>query len=272
MWASPFLRPTYKWIYKKIQGLFLREISEQYQGLKKMIDNISGWGYIPPAPQNGALKGRFEMAVAANIFTSAKVVASPKASKGKTKGKTEHALGGLEELATLDTLIKSLTAVKATYEAEVKAKMKTIFEEDGTETFMGIDGDATASAECRKRASTSTLTIKEIEKLDEFGIEPEMTIITPERFVVNPVHAANSGLLEQVSNALKKVKGLPDDFIMLQAEEAKPVVSEAVFDAATKDADTRKALLDVVAVLAIKPKLGNPDIAKLLVKATKMVA
>ncbi|RYD46472.1 MAG: hypothetical protein EOP83_29620, partial [Verrucomicrobiaceae bacterium] len=105
------------------------------------------------------------------MFSTAKKIAAPKASKKDTKAKID--IDGLANLAALDAVIKALTALKVTMEADVKSAVGAEFIQAGCalkkrpENFVGVDaaetaeGDdtfgATASCELRIRSTNSPL-------------------------------------------------------------------------------------------------------------------
>lgn len=198
-----------------------------------------------------------------NMFTAAKAAPAPVKAKAKADKETVQ-MDGLEGLAALTALIKNLEAVKSTIEAEVKAEQRAHFIEHGAKNFIGVDGIATASIECRKRSTTSVLSDAEVEALEAADIPVGSIEVMPERFVVNPDKMSDQKLLQRVSDALSKIPGT-EDFIMLQEGVTKSVVTEETFAKATETKDLRSQFISTVAVMAVKPKLdGEVDVAKLL--------
>lgn len=204
----------------------------------------------------------------ANLFKNAKATAGSKPAKAKKSTKDEVTITDLNTLASIETVIKSLTSLKETVEASVKEQMKQHFIEAGVarqkrpENFRGIDGAASASCELKKRSSRSTLTDDEVEVLDKFGVSYETVNDVEERFIVNPAYQDNQDLLGTVSKALEKVKGLPEDFIMMQPAVSRKVVSdEALNELFRVEKKHINNILPMVAVLAVKPKLDNTDVA-----------
>lgn len=207
-----------------------------------------------------------------NMFAKAKVIEAP-VKPGKKDDKSEVRISGLEDYAIVTNLVKSLTAVQNTVGEEVKQEMRKIFANNRKrpENFRGVDGKASASCELRKRSSTSPLNDAEVELLERNDIPYDTLPVVEERFVINPAYADDQDLLERISAALSKVKGLPEDFILLQKGSAKKVVSdktiEKVFECGLAD-----RFIDTVCTLAIKPKLDETDVDSTLARAKKFLA
>jgi hypothetical protein len=209
-----------------------------------------------------------------NLFQTAQVVDTKKASKKKSD-KVEVNMQGLEDYATVVSLMKNLEGIKSTLEGEIKSEMKSYFTKNNNgsrpENFRGIEGNASASCEMRKRTATSALSETEISDLTADNIPVEKAVSTPERFVINPDFMNDQALLEKVSKALLSIKGLPENFIMMQPEVSKTVVSDE-----TLDMICQKGLLskyfDAVTTMAIKPKLDKEmDIAKVISAAKTLL-
>lgn len=202
-----------------------------------------------------------------NIFAQAKVIEA-KPAKSKKDDKTEVRIAGLEDYAIICDLVKNLTTIKETVGETVKNEMRKIFASSKTkpENFRGIDGKASASCEMRKRSSTSPLTPEEVELLSRNSIPFDTVAVTEERYVINPAYMNDQKLLEKISEALSKVKGLPDDFIMLQKGTEKSIVSDRTIEKVF-ECGLGESLIDTVAVLAIKPKMDNVDVSSALNRA-----
>lgn len=208
------------------------------------------------------------------MFSTAKSLDTKKTAAVK-KTKDEHEISGICDLALLDALIKSATAMKESIETEVKTRGFEIFMESkgGTRpsSFVGVDGAATASVEMRKRGTNSKLTDDEAEVLRAQGIEPFKQIVTQELFAINPSYAADSKLLSKVEKALDKLD-LPKDFIVKQEEVSKLVVSDEMLDTAFKDGTVSNAVLSIMTTMALKPKLGAQyDMSNLITDALNIM-
>jgi len=192
-----------------------------------------------------------------------------KSVKAKKSDRPEVSIADLEDFAALDAAIKSMTALKAILEGNIKASMKVHFVEAGCETksrpvnFRGIDGNASASCELRARSSASTLSAEEQELLTKFNIPMRTDTVVAETLVINPAYLGNADLLAKVQKALNGVKDIPDDFILKQDGVSKTVVDgdalEVLF--AKGDEDIAAVLLPVVGTLAIKPVLADSALA-----------
>jgi hypothetical protein len=200
-----------------------------------------------------------EITKMANLFKTAKTVEAP-ATKSSKKTKPSVSLAGLEELAKLDAVIK------ATVETEVKDLAFQMFFKEAQDkaarpdNFRAVDGAAEASIEMRKRSSASPV-VDDLPLFEMHNIPLEKKITTQRLFSINPRYENNDELLEKVSAALEGI--VPDDFIMIQEEQSKMIVSDETVDYAF----TNKApeeIIRAISVLAIKPKLSETDISKLI--------
>lgn len=202
----------------------------------------------------------------ANLFSKAKSVETqPKAARASKKD--EIYLAGLKELAELDTLVKSATAIMKTVANEVKANALSIFIEKGTEakkkpdSFRGKDGDASASVECRKRGTNSPLSDAEVELLERLGIKAHRQVSVQKLFGINPKYAEDEKMLEKISAALENA-GVPDDLIVVQEEVAKYVVDDKAVEQAFAMGEAEA--IETVITMAIKPKLDNVNLAQIM--------
>lgn len=204
-----------------------------------------------------------------NVFATAKKVPVKQAAT-KPKEREEFQISGLAELASIDSLIKSLTAVKATYEATVKADAMQIFKAQvarthaAPENFRGIDEGATASIEFRKRSAASGLTEEEMNFLNAFNLPIGQNVQVEECFRINPKYTNDMSLLKKVSDAIQKVKGVPEDLIEMQPKVFKNIVSEETLDVACRDVHVFENVAEVIGLLAVKPKLDETDIETII--------
>lgn len=184
-----------------------------------------------------------------------------KTAKAK-KERVQVAIAGMQDIAVLDAMIKAATAMKTTLEANVKADGFTRLYNTAIETgakpesFEALDRDSMASVQLRKRGTNSALNDDEVAALQSVGVEPHIEVVTPGLFAINPEHASNSKLLEQVEKALSKIAGLPANFIVQQAEVTKKVVSEEMLLEAIR---TKKsaAVVEIMTTMALKPTLTD---------------
>lgn len=205
-----------------------------------------------------------------NMFEAAKAVPVKASAKKKGSDKEVIVVQGLEDVAVLDALIKSLTSLKETLRGPVDEKLREEFVA-GAENFEAVEGQASASAELRKRPVSSPLVAEEVAMLEADGIVVGEVESIPERFIVNPAYASNEAMLKQVSAALAKVKGMPNDFIQFQAGQKTRVVTEETFDAVMGDGELAAKYIDTVGVLALRAKLENPELAFMVEKAKKLL-
>lgn len=212
----------------------------------------------------------------ANLFKNAKVASKP-AKAAKKTDKAEVEIDGIASLAAVDALLKSLTAIKETLDAEVKAQMLVEFKRQVAETktyesFRGTDDGASASCEFRKRSTASALTASEIDELNKFNVPFGQNVLVESCYRINPKYTGDSKLLEQISNAIGKVKGVPEDFIELQEGASKAVVTEDTIRVACNTPGAFDKLASVIGVMAVKPKLDETDPAKLLEIVGELIA
>lgn len=203
-----------------------------------------------------------------NLFANAKVASKPvKAAKAKEKREVE--IEGLANLAAVDALIKTLSAVKETLEAEVKEQALEEFKRQVAaskdyENFRGIDNGASASCELRKRSTASALTEADIDLLNKYAIPFGKDIKVESCYRINPKYTGDSKLLENISKAISKVKDVPEDFIELQEGVEKNVVTADTVSAACKNPKAFNELITVIGTLAIKPKLDETNTVEIL--------
>lgn len=200
------------------------------------------------------------------MFSNAKVLKTAGSSKKKEARHVE--INGLETLAAIDAVIKSLSALKETVELDVKEQMLSEFITDGVaikrrpENFKGIDGMAVASCQLKARSSASGLNDAEIAVLDDAGISYETTEQVASTFVINPAYKDDQALLSTIEKKLKTIKGLPEDFILLQEGKSKVVITDNSIDEvfASADAGKIRRLLPVVSTMAVRPTLDEGDV------------
>lgn len=201
-----------------------------------------------------------------NMFNKAKTTEKKAPAGKKSKGR-EVVMKNLNTLASIRSVMASLESLAQTTEATVKEQMANEFVKEGCaigrkpESFKGIDEGASASCQLRKRSSRSVLTEGEIDLLGQHGVEYETLEDIPETYIINPAYAGDSDLLGKVSKKLEGIKGLPEDFIQHQESKSRHVASEeSINKIFTLDPEVTAELLDVVATLAIRPKLETEDV------------
>lgn len=191
-------------------------------------------------------------------FAKAKVIEAKPTGKAK-QDKLEVPVASLQKMAEIKALMQSLEGAYKSLEGQVKAAGFDAFLALETTTrpdsFRGIDGMASASIEMRKRGTNSALNEDEVKVLEALGITPFKQVITTEMFGINPAYAGDEKLMARVEAALNKIGGLPEDFIVQQAEVSKLVVTEEMMNAAFAKRD--RAAIEIVTTMATKPKLND---------------
>lgn len=203
----------------------------------------------------------------ANLFKAATAVKAPAEKKTARKEKVQHKIQGAEAVAQLDMLIKALTAAKDNIAATVKDEGFNIYHEKGMagkaeiESFVAVEGKATVGVECRKRSSASALTADECEVLEANKLPYGQEVQIPFLYGINPTYAADDTMLQKVSDALQGI--VPDDFIFVQEEVKKNVVTDATLVSAYHNG-VPASVLKMITVMALKPKLEDANVADLL--------
>jgi hypothetical protein len=198
------------------------------------------------------------------MFSNAPVAVAKKPAKGKPT-KVQVEMDGLEEYAALCAAVEALQGQKAVFEAKLKSEMSDRFiaigckEKRKPESFDAIDGNAHGNMQLRLRSSRSALTVDECEILDDENIPYTLDVKVEETFIINPEYAGDMKLLGKVEEALKSVKGLPDDFIQKQVGEKSNIATdESITAVFGKEPKKAAKLLPLVTCLAIRAKIkGN---------------
>lgn len=200
------------------------------------------------------------------MFDRAKPAPKP-AAKGKKK--KEIKISGLLAVAAFDAVIKSMTAIKETMAATIKeGPMTDHFVAQGMllkrtpESFTGVEGNAKASCELRKRSTSSVLSPEEVETLEAKGIPVETIVTTVETYRFNEKHLADPLLMAKIEKALSGIKGLPEDLLFFQEGVSKQVVADDAIDTLFRDItdeDTVREILPLITVQAIKPTMVTDD-------------
>jgi hypothetical protein len=207
------------------------------------------------------------------MFKTAKAIAPAKAAAKNTK--REVHVANLKQLAELNALQDAIAGIQSQLAASIKEFALDTFVEDGNkierrpENFRGIDGIASASVELRKRASTSPLNADQLALVEKYGMKAEKLVTTNKMFGINPAYAEDDKLLAAVETALAGI--VPDDFIVLQEEKSKMVVTDQMIDEAFKKGVPRE-VVETVTVLALKPKLEVTDMTEILASVQTLLA
>jgi len=193
-----------------------------------------------------------------NLFTNATQASATKAKSNKPVVAIDY----LEEFARIKAFQQSLKSQEDYFGAKVKSQMLDKFAELGSashrqpENFQGVDGEATASLELRKRSSVSGLNEIEITHCEKYQV-PTRAV---QDYVINPEHAHVKEYQDEISKLLGKAiesGKLPKDII--QVKNSRVIVTEdslpKVFQ--LTDQAVMRAMLEVVGTPAIKAKLTN---------------
>lgn len=213
------------------------------------------------------------------MFETAKKSTTKAAPKKSAKEKVVIEVPGMETLATIKTITKALEGLAESVEAEVKDDMASNFVKLGCakkkkpDSFTGVEGNATASCELRKRSARSVLSAEEQELLKKHKVSMETVEDVKETFVINYAYKDDQVLLGKVSNAISKIKGMPEDFIVHQEQQARvTTTADSLDEIFQKKPDVAAMLLSVVGTLAVKPKLVDGDITDAIEKLNEILA
>ena len=207
-----------------------------------------------------------------SMFKTAKTIEAKPAAKKNNKAEVQ--MKGLEQLAEIDALVKSLSGIYKSLESKVKSAAFDHFYsfvgDSRPASFRGVEGIASASLEMRKRSTASALSEAEQALLAQHNLPTEKSIATNKMFGINPIYAENDALLAKVEAALAGI--VPDDFIVLQEEKSKVVVTDETIELAFRSKTTPAEVIQAITVLAIKPKLEVTDINKILADVKALIA
>jgi hypothetical protein len=201
------------------------------------------------------------------MFTTAQSITPAEPAKKSGKAKPEIHVKGVAELAMVRALEDALETVGSTFDREIKAAVFNHYFQQAQatgqrpESVRAIDGDASASVSLSKRATTSPLNEQQIAVLRENGLEPVREVLMQKLLAVNPKYAANEALLGKVTKALEKI--VPEDFIVLQEERARYVITDAVL-AQVFSKKAPREVLELCTSMSCKPQLAHTDINRIL--------
>lgn len=211
-----------------------------------------------------------------SIFANAKAPEDKK-QNAKKSNKEEIAIKGLEDLAAIDIAIGSLETIRETLEGSVKDVMAAHFVKTGEilgrkpENFRGVEGNAEASCELKRRSSRSVLSDDEVELFKKNNIPYETITDVEACFLINPKYTENAELLEKISNAIMSIEGIPDDLILRQTEKSRHVASDESINAIFKS-KTAKSLLKLATTMALKVTSKKADVVEALDHVKKIIA
>jgi len=201
-----------------------------------------------------------------SMFNKAKTIApAPKAKLAKQKAEVE--IAGIEHLAMIDALQKTLETLRSTLESEIKSaaaeRFVALIQATGQrpDNFTGIEGNGFASLQFRRKSSAYALSEEAVTLLRENGIEPEKQVTTPALFAINPSYASDQDLLAKVEKAIAKI--VPEDFIVMQEEQSKLIATEDTLNTAiSKRCDA--AVISALTTISCGLKLRKTDMRSIL--------
>lgn len=204
------------------------------------------------------------------MFARAAATPTPEKPKEGSNKREFHKIAGLEDYAILNALIDNLTTIRDTLRESVNVECWEEFKDKTHKTrpanFRGVEGNAEASIELRRRGIRSPLNVEEVEQFAFLKIPYGEVEVQKDIFYINPNHAEN----EKFIRLIEGLKGLPDDYILKQHGVKNYVVTDKSIDVVYEKGLMEK-WLESVCVLAIKAKIENPDIEKALDLAREYV-
>jgi hypothetical protein len=196
-----------------------------------------------------------------NLMALAKPAPGGKAEQAHTKPDLVE-MPGLRLLAAIVEGGKTVEAVKLIRLGPLQqALLKRMAElgRDGTvpANYQGIEGEATASCQLRRKGSNQPLAPDQVQVLREAGVSVELHVVTPRTFIVNPAYVDDADMIKLAGDVLGQA-GLPDDFIQQQEAVAWDVVGESaledIFRLHGKDPPRARMLLEVAAIPVVVAK------------------
>lgn len=194
--------------------------------------------------------------------------ADKKAEKPKKSKKAEKPsltpTANITALAVLSSLISKLDGVKKRLDAEVKEEGFLYFLlQKATNSYDMVTARAKVGVELRKNKNTSPISEKNVELLEELGIErklldPHVNKVEA-RYYFNPDILNDQVVLEKISNALSRIPELKGEDIILyqEAKEINTLVSSdrAIEKAFSLDGDKAAQALKVLTTIATRPSI-----------------
>lgn len=210
-----------------------------------------------------------QSAPAANPFLDAPKVATVHSIDSKKKGKQrdEVEIEGLKKVAALKLVADQIKNEADMRAEEVKAKAiehyVDLMVETGRkpESFVGVEDNASASCEIRKRGSNLSISEETAQKLVASGVSVEKKIKVEQRLVINP-NLGNDELvkIKKVLDSNAETKNM--QIVMVQPEEFTYVTTENTIDelASTRQRELIAELVEAVASFAVgKYKIDSAD-------------
>jgi hypothetical protein len=173
---------------------------------------------------------------------------------------------GLFSYSCLCTAISTLTALKETYEVQIKNSAIAHWVKEGMSkqarpvNIKGIEGSAIASLELRMRPVSSVVSDEDTKRCSKLEIPLGTHTKQIGAWVLNPEIASNKKKMDQVQKALEKLD-FAEELFKWQDEIEVNVVSENTMDAIfkLKDKSVVEDMIRMLAVIAAKPTLENAD-------------
>jgi hypothetical protein len=168
-----------------------------------------------------------------NLFDTAKVINAGITKTGKGKKATSVQITGLQDLVMLDGVRDAINVLINEKILEINAQVREIFIVEGCAqktrpaNFSGVDGEATASMQLKKRSEASLLTPQQIAILKRAGIPLSVITDVRELFIINPDMADDQNILAAAHAALHDAPGVPRGFIMKQEGSQRTVVTDS---------------------------------------------
>lgn len=204
------------------------------------------------------------------MFAKAKEAAAPTVAAKGSKTVEMVPLPGLEDYATLDSLIENLTSIRDMIRKQIANECWNEFSlkdhKKRPENYRAFEGMAEASIQLRKRGANSPLNPDEIVAFAAADIPVETVEVEKKVFYINPKYAGDESLIKKIEN----VKGLPEDFIEFQHGKTKTIVTEESI-ATVYAKGLMNSFLKLVCVLGITPKLKGADMLKALAVGEKYI-
>lgn len=204
-----------------------------------------------------------------NPFLDAPKVATVTSIDAKKKGKRrdEVEIEGLKKVAALKMVADSIKNEADLRAEQVKAQVVEhyvdLMVESGRkpDSFVGVEDNASASCEIRKRGSNLSISEETAQKLVAVGVSVEKKVKVEQRLVLNP-NLGNDELvkIKKVLDSNAETKNM--QIVMVQPEEFTYVTTDTTLDelAALRKRELIAELVEAVATFAVgKYKIDSAD-------------
>jgi hypothetical protein len=228
-----------------------------------------------------AKKSKTQAAQADDVFGAAPVVAAaqPAEKKAKKKDRREVKTDLMDPYAAACLLKKALEGFVGPFAEQFRELIisenanQGMIEKKKPDSFEGVGDQSRGNCQLKCRGKGSPLTEDEVRTLQMHKIPVETVTVSPaqdEVFFFNPAALEDKGLMAQISQALKGMKGPDGQPIVMKRQGVPAVVKQvssdetvnAIFSSGINSRETIEQLLDIACTTAVRPTFNVPDLQK----------